>query len=472
MNTKKIVPFLLIFAIAIFGCKQDKVAQLAKLRKQHDDIAEQIKKLESESTDSTKVQKSLRVTVATVKPETFKHYIEVQGKLDGEDNVDVYPESQGIIDDVLVTVGQSVTKGQALAHIDKGPARDQLKALETQYKFASETFEKQQRLWDQKIGSEMQYLQAKTAKEQLESQLGAVRKQIDMMTIKAPITGTVEEVNIKGLEKILLWAKGLARLQTFLYIGTATICGKNITNRLVYEDESPDENAAHLVRYTYTKMQGELLLSKHLPQQKILVARPSIIMGDSRPVLPRSPIILWAVATINQLRLIPVNEYACLDMISVDFAADAIVGLLFAKRHYQVYHISSGKSAATSAYKLSLSLSNYFTGVPPFLFVNKSLINQLKSWAKGHLAGNSELKNFPLYLDYWHTIFPDTGALRILLAGLEPYLGFMELGQVFDNSRLFEDVPGLKQPVAADVYINECMPFIASINTLEGAFDS
>ena len=282
----------------------------------------------------------------------------------------------------------------------------------------------------------------------------------------------VEEVNIKGLEKILLWAKGLARLQTFLYIGTATICGKNITNRLVYEDESPDENAAHLVRYTYTKMKGELLLSKHLPQQKILVARPSIIMGDSRPVLPRSPIILWAVATINQLRLIPVNEYACLDMISVDFAADAIVGLLFAKRHYQVYHISSGKSAATSAYKLSLSLSNYFTGVPPFLFVNKSLINQLKSWAKGHLAGNSELKNFPLYLDYWHTIFPDTGALRILLAGLEPYLGFMELGQVFDNSRLFEDVPGLKQPVAADIYINECMPFIASINTLEGAFDS
>ena len=282
----------------------------------------------------------------------------------------------------------------------------------------------------------------------------------------------VEEVNIKGLEKILLWAKGLVRLQTFLYIGTATICGKNITNRLVYEDESPDENAAHLVRYTYTKMQGELLLSKHLPQQKILVARPSIIMGDSRPVLPRSPIILWAVATINQLRLIPVNEYACLDMISVDFAADAIVGLLFAKRNYQVYHISSGKSAATSAYKLSLSLSNYFTGVPPFLFVNKSLINQLKSWAKGHLAGNSELKNFPLYLDYWHTIFPDTGALRILLAGLEPYLGFMELGQVFDNSRLFEDVPGLKQPVAADVYINECMPFIASINTLEGAFDS
>jgi hypothetical protein len=100
------------------------------------------------------------------------------------------------------------------------------------------------------------------------------------------------------------------------------------------------------------------------------------------------------------------------------------------------------------------------------------MINQVKIWAKGHLSVNSELNKFPLYLAYWHTIFPETGNLRILLAGLEPYLGFMELGQVFDNSRLFEDVPHLPQPVAADVYINECMPYIAGINTLEGAFDS
>jgi RND family efflux transporter MFP subunit len=102
-----------------------------------------------------------------------------------------------VIDEVLVTVGQTVAKGQALAHIDKGPAKDQLKALETQYQFASDTYEKQQRLWDQKIGSEVQYLQAKATKEQLESQIAATRKQIDMMTIKAPINGTVEEVNVK-----------------------------------------------------------------------------------------------------------------------------------------------------------------------------------------------------------------------------------------------------------------------------------
>ncbi len=197
MNTIKKLPFLLIFAIVVFSCKQDKMAQLNKLRKQQDEITSEINKLKQEVNEQGKEQKTLRVTVEPVKSSVFKHYIEVQGKLDGEDNVDVFPEAQGVIDDVLVSPGQQVSKGQALAHIDKGPARDQLKALETQYQFASDTYDKQQRLWDQKIGSEIQYLQAKTAKEQLESQIAATKKQIDMMTIKSPIDGTVEEVNIK-----------------------------------------------------------------------------------------------------------------------------------------------------------------------------------------------------------------------------------------------------------------------------------
>ena len=197
MNTKRFIPFLLIVAIAIFGCKQDKVAQLNKLRKQRDELTDKIKLLEKEVNDPEKAKKTLRVSVSTIQPSQFKHYLEVQGRLDGEDNVDVFPEAQGVITDVLVTVGQSVSKGQALAKMDIGPVKDQLKALEKQYQLAKETYEKQQRLWDQKIGSEMQYLQSKTAKEQLESQRDALLKQIDMMTIKAPIAGTVEEVNVK-----------------------------------------------------------------------------------------------------------------------------------------------------------------------------------------------------------------------------------------------------------------------------------
>jgi thioester reductase-like protein len=282
----------------------------------------------------------------------------------------------------------------------------------------------------------------------------------------------VEEVNIKGLEKILLWARDLPHLHTFLYIGTATICGKDIHNRVVLENESPDQHARHLVRYTYTKMQGELLLDKYIPPEKILITRPSIIMGDSRPVVPRSPIILWAVATINQLRLIPAAEHAMLDMIPVDYASEAITALLFAERKHRVYHITSGKDAATSAHKLAISLSTHFKDLPPFQFVDKSLLEQIKRWSKGNLSHSSDLHRFPLYLNYWNKIFPDPGVLRILLGGLEPYLGFMDLGQAFDNSRLLQDAVGIKQSVPADIYINTCMQYIENINTLEGAFDS
>jgi thioester reductase-like protein len=281
----------------------------------------------------------------------------------------------------------------------------------------------------------------------------------------------LEQVNIAGLEKLLMWAKQLPRLHTFLYVGTATICGKNIRNRVVHEEESPNTEAQHLVRYTYTKMQGELLIDKHIPHEKILIARPSIIMGDSRQVTPRSPVILWAVATINQLRLIPVNEHAMLDMIPVDYAAASIIDLLFAKRNHHVYHISSGKAGATSAHKLSISLAAYFTELPPFHFTNKSLLGQIKQWAKGRLKQDSELFGYGVHLDYWNEAFTDPGAIRILLAGLAPYLEFMELGQAFDNSKLLDDVPSVKQSLPAEVYIKGCMEFIGKINILDGAID-
>lgn len=281
----------------------------------------------------------------------------------------------------------------------------------------------------------------------------------------------VEKVNITGLEKLLLWAKDLPRLQTFLYIGTATICGKDIKHRIVFENESPNLHAQHLVRYTYTKMQGELLINKYLPAEKILITRPSIIMGDSRPVMPRSPVILWTVATINTLRLMPVDEHALLDMVPVDYAAQTIVDLLFAKRKYNIYHISAGAAGSTSTFKLSESLKTYFTNLPPFHFVNKSLLTQIKQWTKHRLKPDSELYHYQKYLDYWKDVFAEPGTLRILLAGLEPYLEFIELGQAFDNTRLLEDVPSAKQSTPADVYIKNCFRFIEKINILEGAID-
>ncbi len=280
----------------------------------------------------------------------------------------------------------------------------------------------------------------------------------------------IEKVNIQGLKQIILWAKKLPKLETFLYVGTATICGKDIKNSIVLEEDSPNLIANHLVKYTYSKMMGEIMLQENLPQDKILIARPSIIMGDSREIIPRSTVILWALATVNYLRLISVNPNSQLDIIPVDYAADAMVKLLLAKRRHNVYHISSGVKAATNTLKITQTIESYFPDRPKFMFVDKSMISQMKNWAKKRLAPKNQLYNYSSYLDYWDDIFEDHGKLRILLTGLEPYLEFIELGQIFDNTKLLSDV-SIENSKPAHEYIKSSIGFLETIDVFEGAID-
>jgi membrane fusion protein (multidrug efflux system) len=178
-----------------------------KIKEQIDSKKEQISKLQQDITelqaklgnlaDSTKNKDILLVSVQEIKNKPFLHYIEVQGSLDGDDNAPVYPEANGVIESITVTVGQHVSKGQVLARMNDAAFVEQIKGLEATYELASTIYVKQKTLWDQKIGSEVQFLQAKNNKESLEAQLSSVRKQLDMMHIKSPINGTVEESNIK-----------------------------------------------------------------------------------------------------------------------------------------------------------------------------------------------------------------------------------------------------------------------------------
>ena len=280
----------------------------------------------------------------------------------------------------------------------------------------------------------------------------------------------LEKININGLKEVLKWSQQLKNLNTFVYVGTATICGKGVINRVVKEDESPNLNSKHFVKYTYTKMLGEIAVNEYLPKEKVLIVRPSIIMGDSREWVPRSYVIMWAVETINLLRLIPVNSIAPLDMIPVDYAAKAIIELLYVKRNYSVYHISSGVHSATNPLKMADVINAYYPDQPEFKFVKKSLINQMKNWSRDRLQPDSELYNYSEYLDYWHEILGDKGRLRIVFAGLEPYLEFMELGQIFDNSRLLHDTT-IGYPAAAHDYLQTCLPYLDKIDIFEGALD-
>jgi thioester reductase-like protein len=287
----------------------------------------------------------------------------------------------------------------------------------------------------------------------------------------SPIYDTVvEQVNIHGLEKILAWSKKLKHLETFLHVGTATICGEEVKNRVVLEEESPNTKASHLVKYTYTKMMAEIMIGKALPAEKILIVRPSIIMGDSRPIIPRSYVIMWALATTNFLRLVPVNPDSQLDIISVDYAASAITHLLFAKRNHRVYHISSGSASATTPLKLALAVENDFPEKPSFHFVGKEMIRDIKLWSKKKLSANSILQNYDTYLNYWKREMKDAGDLRILMAAIEFYYDFMELGQVFDNSKLLQDTT-IGSPEPAHEYIKRSALLLNNIDIFEAALE-
>jgi membrane fusion protein, multidrug efflux system len=190
---------LFVFAISmLIACGGNKQTKLDALKKQHDEISQKIDKLEKEiagSSDSSKT--GTFVSVQDVQYQPFNHYIEVQGKLDGDENLAIYPEAMGVLVAVNVHVGEHVSEGQVLARINDAAYQEQLKSLQTSYDLASETFQKQDNLWKQHIGSEMQYLQAKAAKEGLESQIAGIKKQIDMTRIKSPISGNVEESSVK-----------------------------------------------------------------------------------------------------------------------------------------------------------------------------------------------------------------------------------------------------------------------------------
>jgi len=193
--------FIIIISVLVISCSSDKQAQLTKLKQQQTENAEKIKALETElqsgQKDLLNPEKFKFVGIEEVKTSAFDHYIRVQGKLDGDQNAGVFAEVPGTVSAKYADVGQHVVRGQVLAQVDDQQYRSQLESLETQYKFAADMFEKQKRLWDQKIGSEVQYLQSKTTKESLEQQIASLKQQIEKFKIKSPIDGNIEECNIK-----------------------------------------------------------------------------------------------------------------------------------------------------------------------------------------------------------------------------------------------------------------------------------
>src|SRR6478609_7357514 len=195
---------ILTLAAVLTACGTDQSAKLASLKDKQAALAKEIAALEKEMpVDSSKIKvRSKEVAVIELAPRKFDHYVQTQGAIEAEDNILVSAKTMGVVSQVYVKEGQGVSKGQVLAQIDNSVILRGIEGMKSQLELATQVYQRQKNLWDQKIGTEVQYLQAKTSKEGLERQIAGLQEQNEMTRIKSPISGTVDAIAAKNGESI------------------------------------------------------------------------------------------------------------------------------------------------------------------------------------------------------------------------------------------------------------------------------
>ena len=176
-----------------------KKVELDSLKSAYKDLGEKIKEVDAwiAENDST-VKKNLpSVTTFVLNPTRFEHFVEVHGNVKADKSADLYAAGGGRVIRVLVQEGDRVRKGDLLIDLDNGAMDQQIVAAKAGFNLAKEVYEKQGRLWEQKIGSEVQYLSAKSQKEQAEASLAALQEQHRMMEVTAPFDGIVDDIMVQ-----------------------------------------------------------------------------------------------------------------------------------------------------------------------------------------------------------------------------------------------------------------------------------
>jgi len=178
----------------------DKKVQLEKLKAEQTKIGGEIRKLEAaiaKENPAAVTAKMKEVGVMELALRPFDHFVQTQGAVEAIDNILVSARTMGVISEVMVREGALVAKGQTMAQIDNSLTLRSIEELKSQLEMANTIYQRQKNLWDQKIGTEVAFLQSKTNKESLERRLSTLNEQLDMSRIKSPINGSVDEVLVK-----------------------------------------------------------------------------------------------------------------------------------------------------------------------------------------------------------------------------------------------------------------------------------
>ena len=178
--------------------KPDKKTELADLKSQQKEIEVKIKALEKELGAGKKVEATpITVAVTPLQAQSFKHFVEAQGVVTSKNIVQITPQMGGSLTGIFMVEGQAIKKGQLVATVDNSVMKESLAEINNQLDLAVILYNKQKTLWDQQIGTEVQFLQAKANKEALEKRIVTMQTQMGMSKVYAPISGTVEMVRQK-----------------------------------------------------------------------------------------------------------------------------------------------------------------------------------------------------------------------------------------------------------------------------------
>lgn len=187
-----------LLALAVSCGEPDKKDALAKLKEEQSALSEKIRTLEEEikktDTSTASTAKFIVVGFEELKKKPFTHYLQVQGKIDSDKNVEISSSVGGSVDHVYVVKGQKVQAGTVLAKTDGEQILKGIEEVNKALELATQLYEKQKRLWEQQIGTEVQYLQAKNQKESLESKKASLQEQYSKTSIRAPFSGVIDEV--------------------------------------------------------------------------------------------------------------------------------------------------------------------------------------------------------------------------------------------------------------------------------------
>jgi membrane fusion protein (multidrug efflux system) len=211
-----------VLSIALYSCGNKENSQSIDSLIDSKNVKALVEKKSALQAEITKIEEALAtldtkkeealVSVMTLKDTLFNHYLDIQGNVDTKENIIVQPEFSGTLTSLTVKAGQKVAKGQILGRIDDAGMSQQLAQVQTQYELAKTTYERQKNLWDQKIGSEIQYLQAQTQMNSLQKSINQMKAQLAKTLIRAPFSGTIDEVFVEKGQVVAPGPQGLMRI--------------------------------------------------------------------------------------------------------------------------------------------------------------------------------------------------------------------------------------------------------------------